>query len=114
MEISKENANNNDTKVIELIQDLKEAIENGQFQPNNSDNAKQDSFYNENGNTAESGGEAQQANLSVISNLINVDNLSNQTFSYIINWLKQQQSLNEENKVIYSFFFCWFNLSNSQ
>ena len=105
MEISKENANNNDTKVIELIQDLKEAIENGQFQPNHSDSAKQDSFYNDNANTAENGAEAQQANLSVISNLITVDNLSNQTFSYIINWLKQQQSLNEENKVIYSFFF---------
>ena len=95
-----------ETKVIDFINDLKRAIQTGEFQQQlKSDEQNQE--------------QQQQNSLSVISNLINVDNLSNQTFSYIVNWLKEQQpspspqtSLShqqnhvddENNKVIFSVF----------
>ena len=73
----------NDSKVIEFINDLKRAIQTGEFQQQLKSNSDA----------------TDSQSLSVISNLINVDNLSNQTFSYIINWLKQQQQHTDENKV---------------
>lgn len=64
-----------DSKVIDFINDLKRAIQTGEFQQQLKADEQQQ----------------EQNSLSVISNLINVDNLSNQTFSYIVNWLKEQQ-----------------------
>jgi len=96
-----------DSKVIDFINDLKRAIQTGEFQQQ----LKSDELNNQ---------DQQQNSLSVISNLINVDNLSNQTFSYIVNWLKEQQpspspqtSLSqqqnqiddEHNKVIFEVLF---------
>ena len=62
-----------DTKIIEFINDLKKAIQTGEFHHQVKTPPGQ-----------------QSSLTTTISNLINVDNLSNQTFSYIINWLKQQ------------------------
>ena len=70
--------NKTNSKIIEFMQDLKSAIENGQFQNN------EDQINIEMNNDFE--------NNIQISNLLNVNNLSNQTFSYIINWLRQQQN----------------------
>ena len=84
--------NKTDTKVIDFINDLKRAIQTGEFQ-------QQLKTTSNNSNEQNS---SDKNSLSVISNLINVDNLSNQTFSYIVNWLKEQQPPNvehEENKV---------------
>ena len=83
---SSSSAYTSDTKVIDFINDLKRAIQTGEFQ--------QQLKSTSNDNNAN---EQEQHSLSVISNLINVDNLSNQTFSYIINWLKEQQPTQSQN-----------------
>lgn len=76
-------------KLIEFIHDLNEAIQNGNF------SFSQSCSSSSNANN-------QQKNF---MQQCNVDNLSNQTFSYIINWLKQHQlkydneSTNNCNKV---------------
>ena len=77
----------NDSKVVEFINDLKRAIQTGEFQQQLKSTPTDDQ-------------QSDSQSMTVISNLINVDNLSNQTFNYIINWLKQQQPPNTyENKV---------------
>lgn len=79
---------NNDTKIIEFMQDLKEAIQSGEFQS-----------YGETTEKHQDDSRDQSSDPN-ISSLINVNNLSNQTFNYIINWLKQQQlQQTDENKV---------------
>jgi hypothetical protein len=72
-------------RINEFINDLKEAIESGKLHKTNM----------------------LQQSAAQLNKLINVDNLSNQTFTYIINWLKQQQekktNLNFTNKVEFEF-----------
>lgn len=72
-------------RINEFINDLKEAIESGKLHQSNM----------------------LQQSAAQLNKLINVDNLSNQTFTYIINWLKQQQekktNLNFTNKVEFEF-----------
>lgn len=65
----------NQRRLAEFIHDLKDAIESGKF-------------HNQSNNELVQELQQQQQHL---DKLINVDNLSNQTFSYIINWLKQQK-----------------------
>jgi hypothetical protein len=88
--ISRANVNrhNNDTKIIEFMQDLKEAIQNGEFQQ-----------YEDTCNAANETEAAELVGNSNLANIINVNNLSNQTFNYIINWLKQQQIQHIDEKV---------------
>ncbi len=95
--ISRTNVNrhNNDTRILEFMQDLKEAIQNGEFQ-------QCEQTRNAANKQTESSTESNEIN---DGNLINVNNLSNQTFNYIINWLKQQQIQNTDEKVIRMLFF---------
>ena len=79
---------NNDTKIIEFMQDLREAIQNGEFQ--RYEQQLEENSNKENNNLNES---SEKPVSGQISNLINVNNLSNQTFNYIINWLKQQNKV---------------------
>lgn len=65
--------NTNDTSFIELIKELKLAIENGQVLTNSIQEPSN-------------------------ANIANVNNLSNQTFNYIINWLKQQQCQQQQQQ----------------
>lgn len=58
----------NQNRLVEFIHDLKEAIETGKLHHQH-----------------------QASSAAHLNKLINVDSLSNQTFSYIISWLKQQQ-----------------------
>ena len=58
-------------KLLAFIQDLKEAIQSGQLKC----------------------GAVPNHETSTRDHIKNVNNLSNQTFSYIINWLKQQQHI---------------------
>ena len=91
------NINNktNNKKLIEFIHDLKQAIQNGEFQTYNANtNLQQQLLHNHHRQLQE------QQQYETINN---VNNLSNQTFNYIINWLKQQQFQIDENKV--NFFF---------
>lgn len=95
---NKKNNNNNhnhhnNTKLIEFIHDLKEAIQNGEFQQANTTPS----------HTKINGNLQQQLKLhnqhhQQYETISNVNNLSNQTFSYIINWLKQQQFQIDDNK----------------
>ena len=98
------NRHNNDTKILEFMQDLKEAIQSGEFQR-----------YEQHEDTkAGHETETDQENgvPSSIASLINVNNLSNQTFNYIINWLKQQQLQQlEENKVWINNFHFMFSFT---
>lgn len=89
---------NNDTKILEFMQDLKEAIQNGEFQRcEQQEELKSGEPSKATQNEAD---QEQSTPIASIANLINVNNLSNQTFNYIINWLKQQQLQQlEENKV---------------
>ena len=92
------NKHNNDTRIVEFIHDLKEAIQNGEFQQmDEPPPPQQQSPANENEKII---AEQSAQSITMISSLINVNNLSNQTFNYIISWLKQQQHQIEENKVI--------------
>jgi hypothetical protein len=61
----------NDKRLLEFMNEIKQAIQNGSFEPPQQPN--------------DSG--------SIQNSLIS--NLSNQTFNYIINWLKQQATTNE-------------------
>jgi hypothetical protein len=71
-----------DQRVLEFIRELKQAIENGEFQ-------NQAAIKGNDSNSASNNENDDQ------SKIINVNNLSNQTFNYIINWLKQQSQANE-------------------
>jgi hypothetical protein len=108
------NKHNDETRIIEFMHDLKEAIQNGQFQCyENQQSLQIKEEYNEqsmnvNENDSLPIGTGANQSLNAISNLINVNNLSNQTFNYIINWLKQQKNQIEENKVKYSLFHFYF------
>lgn len=89
------NINKNNTKLIEFIHDLKEAIQNGEFQTNNNNN------YSNNQHYLHHQQHQQQEQQQQYETINHVNNLSNQTFNYIINWLKQQQFQIDENKVCY-------------
>ena len=94
---NKKNNNNNNTKLIEFIQDLKEAIQNGEFHSNaitNFNNLSNQQHHQEQQQQQQIYKSEQQ-----YETINNVNNLSNQTFNYIINWLKQQQFQIEDNKV---------------
>lgn len=69
-------------KLVEFMHDLEKALKNGKI--NNSIN--------------------QTNKSSSFSNQTSIDNLSNQTFMYIVNWLKTHQ-LKIDEKVSISFFF---------
>ena len=80
----------NDKKLIELINGLRLAIQNGEIQSLTTNNKSSTNESLTNRNIAN-------------SSFANVNNLSNQTFNYIINWLKQQSQTNEVNinKIIF-------------
>lgn len=81
---------NTDHKIIEFMQDLKAAIQSGEFQRYEQqlvDSKQQTNSQFSNGETID----CQQQ--PPMSSLLNVNNLSNQTFNYIINWLKQQNKV---------------------
>ena len=106
----KTNGSCNDMRLIEFIQDLKEAIQNGEF--NKHEKQHNRGLAQDEVRSTESA-EPDPQSISAISSLINVNNLSNQTFSYIINWLKQQQTQIEESRVSihlspHMIFFCFF------
>lgn len=71
-----------DKRVIDFIKELKQAIDNGEFQQHakNEGNDANTETINDNEDR---------------NKIMNVNNLSNQTFNYIINWLKQQSQVNE-------------------
>ncbi len=46
--------------------------------------------------------QTQTTQFTAISSLINVNNLSNQTFVYIINWLKQQQMQQQNQPQVFT------------
>ena len=77
---------NTDNKIIEFMQDLKEAIRSGEFQ-----RYEQQVFSKQANDPFVNSGD-EECHLPV-SGLLNVNNLSNQTFNYIINWLKQQNKV---------------------
>jgi hypothetical protein len=87
-------------QLIEFINDLKDAIQNGHF--NESNNNTTSSSSSSTSSTSSStitttsttiALNETNTNLTNNINLKNVNNLSNQTFSYIISWLKHQQQL---------------------
>jgi hypothetical protein len=91
---------NNNAKLIEFIHDLKEAIQNGEFQSSNSNVKLQQQLQLHNHQQQNK----LQEQIQQYEPINNVNNLSNQTFNYIINWLKQQQFQIDENKVNYFYF----------
>lgn len=96
--ITNANINRNNTKLIEFIHDLKEAIQNGEFQQSNN-------ILNQQLQIQQQQKQQQEQQYEQINN---VNNLSNQTFNYIINWLKQQQTQIDENKVCVISLFIFF------
>lgn len=82
---------NTDHKIIEFMQDLKAAIQSGEFQRYEQQLADKQQA---NGQFSTCDSNECQAPM---SSLLNVNNLSNQTFNYIINWLKQQ---NKETNLV--------------
>lgn len=87
-------------RLIEFIYDLKEAIESGHFasassSPSAAANEKDNNVCSISSltrtTTTTTTTTATVAPSTVFSNLLNVDNLSNQTFTYIVSWLKQHQ-----------------------
>lgn len=81
---------NTDHKIIEFMQDLKAAIQSGEFQryEQQLDDSKEQT------NSQLSSGDSNDCQQQPpMSSLLNVNNLSNQTFNYIINWLKQQNKV---------------------
>ena len=88
-------------RIIEFVHDLKNAIENGHLR--NSDQQTSAEIAPLQSSSVFS--DSNAANNSVsnlfstqISNLMNVNNLSNQTFSYIVNWLKTHQPKSNQNQ----------------
>ena len=75
--VEENNLNNgisiSDKRLIEFVHDLQDAIHSGKFQI-----ATSTELTNKN-------------HMQNFLNQSNVDNLSNQTFTYIVNWLKQHQ-----------------------
>jgi hypothetical protein len=80
-------------RIIEFVHDLKNAIESGQLKNGGSEqlDALNTSVESSNDPAAQT-----MTMTSQISNLMNVNNLSNHTFSYIINWLKNHQQKQTE------------------
>lgn len=113
--VSESCSNEANKRLVEFIHDLKEAIETGQFHQTSQvvneekEGMKQTSFVAKEEaailDTADTSNHTDQLPVSttptpttVLTNLINVDNLSNQTFTYIINWLKQQQQKKQHHE----------------
>ena len=69
-----------DVQLAEFMRDLNDAIQKGRFKP---PVPEQD--------TGQSAAYSTAKEAPSVPGLANVHNLSNQTFSYIVNWLKQQQ-----------------------
>jgi hypothetical protein len=63
-----------DENLIQLIKDLKEAIQNGCLTQ-----------------------DIELSSSNPLKSLINVNNLSNQTFTYIVDWLRGQQAAKNNN-----------------
>jgi hypothetical protein len=79
-------------RIIEFVHDLKNAIENGHLK---NDEKPHQLDLKSNAQSTDGQG-ISSTTLNQISNLMNVNNLSNHTFSYIINWLKTHQQQKQQ------------------
>lgn len=88
----------NNAKLIEFIYDLNQAIKNGHFsKQENSDESRDVSCTLR-----------QNDSNSQLNNLINVKNLSNSTYTYIISWLKNQQRVQQSYDATKVRNYCYF------
>ncbi len=86
-----------DKQLLEFISGLQLAFQNGELLLKTN----QQNLLNNNKNTNSI---QQQQQYSASTTFANVNNLSNQTFNYIINWLKQQSQANEVI-IFFAFYF---------
>jgi hypothetical protein len=87
-------------RIIEFVHDLKNAIENGHLKNDEPPPPPPQQHVDLKSSVEACDPESSQNNptliTSQISNLMNVNNLSNHTFSYIINWLKTHQQQKQQ------------------